>query len=149
MILRYPENNIYPAQTYSDHSCYSYEHGGHGAAETADKSRSNVHESAEKVGEHNVGHSHKSVFYGFLGIGNIDAEERLSEEKCSCTKCCSRAEDSDKAYPHYLSDTVEFACTEVLTCEVKSGLAVGVHGCVHEAFNVLSGGISRVDNGTE
>ena len=139
MVLLRAEHCVYPADTHSAYSEDCNYHRQVRRTETAYKTGSNVHETAQEVGDTYICHTYKTVFYGFIGIRDVEREQ-LAAEESGCAACDKSCEENGSQRDNCdVFQALVFVCAVVLTGEVHGSLLEGIHRSIDETLDICGG----------
>ena len=142
MELGYLENGCDPADTDTADAQNGDQHRGKGFAQTPESTGTDIHETAEQIGDTDDTQTQHAVTDGFCGVVDIQTQqlgtETVSQSAQNGTGSCGTEQTVDQN----LSDTLVLPGAGVLTDEVYGGLVEGIDGGVDEAFNVACGSIA-------
>ena len=124
------------------------DHGQHGVPHAADGAYHGVHHPAQEV----AGGDHRQTGHpGFdhLRAFGVKVEQHSSIQNGAGAENDAGDEHAQQAAAQDLSDPLVFAGADVLAGEGQGRLVEGIHGNIHEPFDIAGGSASRHDDGAE
>ena len=79
MELGHLEDRGDPANTNTTDAKHGDDHRGYGSAHTSQSAGGDIHQAAEEIGQADISQADHTIGDGFLGISNVDRQQRFSK----------------------------------------------------------------------